>query len=143
MKAEPRAAAVVCEVLRAFEECSRRPGGQGREEAAARAPHALAAVQALDVGFPDAAFVRNVSVAYPFLMDVIRADGVPAQLRAAVANLLFVRVFPLVQAGAEVLRKSGGQVAMDGQGSNEATRGGGAPLAADCDAGGSSGGGAM
>jgi len=90
--AEERLAEAVADVLSA--------GGAGGtmppEEAAARAPLAEAALTALATGFSEDAFLRRIRLLFPACMDLVRADGVPTAVRAALADTLQARLLPLL-----------------------------------------------
>jgi brefeldin A-inhibited guanine nucleotide-exchange protein len=91
--AEERLATLIAEVLAAARAAQAAP----REEAALRAPLAQAALEALSVGFTEAAFLRRVAVLFPACLDLVRADGVPAAVRAALADTLERRVLPVLR----------------------------------------------
>jgi brefeldin A-inhibited guanine nucleotide-exchange protein len=95
--AEERLATLIAEVLAAARAAQAAP----REEAALRAPLAQAALVALDVGFTEDAFLRRCVVLFPACLDLVRADGVPAAVRGALADTLQRRVLPVLRRAAD------------------------------------------
>jgi brefeldin A-inhibited guanine nucleotide-exchange protein len=100
--AEERLAVLVADVLASAGAASAAPA----EEAALRAPLAEAALAALTTGFSEAAFLRRISLLFPACLSLVRAEGMPAPVRAALADTLERRVLPLLKRAAEGPRTS-------------------------------------
>jgi hypothetical protein len=101
--AEERLAVLVADVLASAGAASAAPA----EEAALRAPLAEAALAALTTGFSEAAFLRRVGLLFPACLSLVRAEGMPAPVRAALADTLERRVLPVLkQAGARTEARS-------------------------------------
>ena len=91
--AEERLAVLVADVIASAGAAAAAPA----EEAALRAPLAEAALAALTTGFSEAAFLRRVGLLFPACLSLVRAEGMPAPVRAALADTLERRVLPLLR----------------------------------------------